>query len=330
MRFALVNGQRRTAEKGLTGICPACGGPVLAKCGEKKAHHWAHKRQCSDTWATGKETDWHLGWKNCFPEAWQERILKDVQSGEKHIADILTEHNLVLEFQHSPIDPEERRARERFYSQDGRRMVWVVDCTQHQRDLKRCWSYVENYYINIFRPSIVSFPDEFFPLKWIPISYVPVVLDTGWLINVYDKNGVCYCAMPCLFIFKFENEYYLGCKLFLKDEFIKLGCVCKPSSRNRVTTGKCATMTSLKTSGSGLSPYCQQKVLLVEGDRLVTSETFSMLYIGCCEPDLHGELCQRNMVRGKPYIPDSGVGRKEDIWLLSLSFLPYRLTWTTS
>ena len=92
-----------------------------------------------------------------------------------------------------------------------------------------------------------------------------------------------------------------------------LGCVCKPSSRNRVTTGKCATMTSLKTSGSGLSPYCQQKVLLVEGDRLVTSETFSMLYIGCCEPDLHGELCQRNMVRGKPYIPDSGVGRKEDI-----------------
>ena len=29
--------------------------------------------------------------------------------------------------------------------------------------------------------------------------------------------------------------------------------------------------------------------------------------------DLHGELCQRNMVRGKPYIPDSGVGRKEDI-----------------
>ena len=142
MRFALVNGQRRTAEKGLTGICPACGGPVLAKCGEKKSHHWAHKRQCSDTWATGKETDWHLGWKNCFPEAWQERILKDVQSGEKHIADILTEHNLVLEFQHSPIDPEERRAREYFYSQDGRRMVWVVDIREKKNDQKRCESYI--------------------------------------------------------------------------------------------------------------------------------------------------------------------------------------------
>ena len=142
MRFALVDGQRRTAEKGLIGICPACGGPVLAKCGEKKAHHWAHKRQCSDTWATGKETDWHLDWKNCFPEAWQERILKDTQSGEKHIADILTEHNLVLEFQHSPIDPEERRAREYFYSQDGRRMAWVVDIREKKNDQKRCESYI--------------------------------------------------------------------------------------------------------------------------------------------------------------------------------------------
>ena len=23
------------------------------------------------------------------------------------------------------------------------------------------------------------------------------------------------------------------------------------------------------------------------------------MYIGCCEPDLHGELCQRNTVRGR-------------------------------
>lgn len=72
-------------------------------------------------------------------------------------------------------------------------------------------------------------------------------------------------------------------------------------------------MTSLKTSGSDMSLYCRQNVLLEEGDRLVTSETFSLLYIGCCEPDRHGELCQRNMVRGKLYIPDSGVVRKEDI-----------------
>ena len=94
--------------------------------------------------------------------------------------------------------------------------------------------------------------------------------------------------------------------------------------------GKCAITTSLKTSGLDLSLYYRQKILLVEDDRLETSETFSMLYIGCFEPDHHGELCQRNTVRGKLYILDSGISRKEDILLLSLSFLPYRLIWTSS
>ena len=37
-------------------------------------------------------------------------------------------------------------------------------------------------------------------------------------------------------------------------------------------TGQCATMTSLKISGSDLSLYYRQKVLLEEGNLLVTSE----------------------------------------------------------
>lgn len=154
---------------------------------------------------------------------------------------------------------------------------------------------------------------------------VPVVIEGLRRLEYrgYDSAGVACVQRGELCITRAQGKLS-ALEEKLAKEPVSLGCVCKPSSRNRVTTGKCATMTSLKTSGSGLSPYCQQKVLLVEGDRLVTSETFSMLYIGCCEPDLHGELCQRNMVRGKPYIPDSGVGRKEDIWLLSLSFLPYR------
>ena len=48
------------------------------------------------------------------------------QAGEKHIADVKTERGDVLEFQHSPLDPQERRAREEFYQ----RMVWVVDGTR--------------------------------------------------------------------------------------------------------------------------------------------------------------------------------------------------------
>ena len=96
-------------------MCPFCNGAVIAKCGTHRVAHWAHRgmRDC-DTWAE-KETDWHLAWKSNFPAECQEFIQHDGQSGEKHIADVRTLYGLVIEFQHSPLDPLERAARERFY-----------------------------------------------------------------------------------------------------------------------------------------------------------------------------------------------------------------------
>jgi competence protein CoiA len=76
-------------------------------------------RDC-DTWAE-KETDCHRAWKNKFPAEYQAFIHHDRQSGEKHIADVGTPHGLVIEFQHSYLDPLERAARERFYGN----MVWA-------------------------------------------------------------------------------------------------------------------------------------------------------------------------------------------------------------
>ena len=61
------------------------------------------------------ETQWHRNWKNKFPIVWQEIFLHDEQTGELHIADVRTEHGLVIEFQHSHIKPEERISRENFY-----------------------------------------------------------------------------------------------------------------------------------------------------------------------------------------------------------------------
>ena len=112
---------------------PRCNGEVIAKCGTHRVSHWAHRgmRDC-DTWAE-KETDWHRAWKNNFPAECQEFIQHDGQSGEKHIADVRTPHGLVIEFQHSHLDPLERAARERFYGN----MVWVVDGTRLQRDYPR-------------------------------------------------------------------------------------------------------------------------------------------------------------------------------------------------
>jgi competence protein CoiA len=43
MEFSLVNGQRHEAQPNLSGKCQVCDQPAVAKCGEVKIWHWAHK-----------------------------------------------------------------------------------------------------------------------------------------------------------------------------------------------------------------------------------------------------------------------------------------------
>ncbi|WP_319409496.1 competence protein CoiA family protein [uncultured Desulfosarcina sp.] len=130
MKFALVNGEKTEATLGAKGICRACGSDLIAKCGEIKIHHWAHKgnRNCDPWWENEKE--WHRGWKGHFPVDWQEIIHRD-KNGEKHIADVKTDQGWVLEFQHSYLKPQERRERDAFYQN----LVWVVDGTRRERDI---------------------------------------------------------------------------------------------------------------------------------------------------------------------------------------------------
>jgi len=71
-------------------------------------------------------------WKNRFPKEWQEVIHHDL-SGEKHIADVKTPDGLIIEFQHSAINPEELASRESFY----KNMIWVVDGQRLSREAQR-------------------------------------------------------------------------------------------------------------------------------------------------------------------------------------------------
>ena len=132
MKYALLDGVKTTAIKGLKGQCQLCEAEVVAKCGDIKVHHWAHKSkiECDKWWDS--ETPWHRNWKNCVPVEWQEIVHKDA-NGEKHIADIKTPHGLVVEFQHSHISKEERDSREYFYEH----MIWIVDGTRRKTDLVR-------------------------------------------------------------------------------------------------------------------------------------------------------------------------------------------------
>lgn len=96
---------------------------MIAKCGRVKMWHWAHRSRsgCDPWWEN--ETEWHRGWKNRFLREWQEVVHIDPLDGQKHIADVKTPEGLVIEFQHSPIHPEELKSREEFY----KKLVWVVD-----------------------------------------------------------------------------------------------------------------------------------------------------------------------------------------------------------
>ena len=154
MQVALVESKRAKPQPGLKGTCQFCGGEMIANCGRVKVWHWSHKANppCDPWWEN--ETEWHRQWKNRFPLEWQEVVLFDQVTGEKHIADVRTPHGLVIEFQHSAIKPEEIAAREAFY----KNMIWIVDGTRGELD-----------------------PAYFNMGTWGPIEYDPLAYGIHWM-----------------------------------------------------------------------------------------------------------------------------------------------------
>lgn len=130
MKFAVVDGKRSEPQPKIRGSCPQCGAETVSKCGNHVVWHWAHKSlvHCDPWWEP--ETEWHREWKDRFPVEWQEIVLLDKSTGDRHIADIRTASGLVVEFQRSTIEPAEVQAREAFYQE----MVWIVDGCRNEFD----------------------------------------------------------------------------------------------------------------------------------------------------------------------------------------------------
>lgn len=184
MKFALVDNNRVIATKGAKGICPNCGSKVIARCGEIKVDHWAHNgiRNCDPWWEN--ETEWHRIWKDHFPSDWQEKTFTDTITGEKHRADIYTENELIIEFQHSHLDPKERLIREQFY----KNIIWVVDGTRLKRDYPRFLKGKDSFRsTNTQGQFMVDFPDECFPSSWIGSSR-PVIFDFKGTQEINDQG----------------------------------------------------------------------------------------------------------------------------------------------
>lgn len=197
MKFASIQGERREAQPGLSATCPSCGAAVIAKCGDHRVWHWAHRgvRTCDPWWES--ETEWHRAWKNEFPTGWQE-VVHIAPNGEKHVADVKTQSGMVIEFQHSFLAAEERVARESFY----RKMVWVVDGSRRKRDvaqlLKCIGSCVWGHPPFILH---VANHEECALLRDWKSSPVPVYFDLGaqedgvrvfWRLDPISRNGRAY------------------------------------------------------------------------------------------------------------------------------------------
>ena len=194
MKFANVNGQRQEAQPNLSGKCPACDHSMVAKCGEVRIWHWAHKRRrhCDPWWEN--ETEWHRAWKEQFPVHWQE-VVHEAENGEKHIADVKTDHGWVIEFQHSYIKPEERRSRDTFYP----KLIWVVNGARRKRD--------RTQFLNAWKRGMQvggnsrvrrAFSDKCVLLREWAGSHAPIFFDFGeevlWWLLSKSPNGPMYIA----------------------------------------------------------------------------------------------------------------------------------------
>lgn len=196
MKLALVNGQRQEAQPDLSGECPGCGSPVIARCGEVRMWHWAHRGRadCDRWWEP--ETEWHRDWKNQFPVDWQE-FVQEADDGERHRADVRTVSGWAIEFQHSYLKPEERRSREAFY----KKLVWVVNGLRRARDssqFRRAWADGRPVGTSVRS----TFLDECRLLREWAGSPAPVFVDFGkeqslaWLLTG-RSNGLAYItALP--------------------------------------------------------------------------------------------------------------------------------------
>lgn len=130
-------------------FCPE-GHPMVAKRGNVKVHHFAHKSNC-DCSCSDNKGDWHQEWQDRAKKEGQE-VRFNIENSTLtsntrcHIADICIQRDsitdpalpldckgYVIEIQHSNMDQKTMRERERFYTSQGYHLVWLFDT--------KLWSY---------------------------------------------------------------------------------------------------------------------------------------------------------------------------------------------
>jgi len=113
-----------------------------------------------------------VAWKSIVRESRCEVVIR--HGGITHRADIVGNRNTVIELQHSPISPDEVRARERFYGS----MIWVFDAA------------------GFFGNLVLEPKDDYATVSW----YYP-------RMALFLARKPVYLHLPCGNIFKLEHAY---------------------------------------------------------------------------------------------------------------------------
>lgn len=158
MLLAEHNGERVNAQKGIAASCPGCGAPVVAKCGDFQAHHWAHAAGTC-RYVDKEESEWHLKWKSVFP-----RSDVEIKFGN-HRADIFHQGR-VIELQNSPLKGGDLWAREACY---GDKLIWLLNGQTLGTGIETRKQYSE---------SVLSFRWKWAPRTW-AIAKNPIFLHNG-------------------------------------------------------------------------------------------------------------------------------------------------------
>lgn len=212
MLYALLNNQKIEAKPKLRANCPLCGKEVYSKCGEINIWHWAHLQEKScDNWYES-ETAWHKNWKNIFGEEHSEIIIS--KDGIKHIADIYTKENIVIELQNSKISKSTIKKRETFY---GERMFWIINGENFKNNFKLIhedrFFGVSQGLVHKDSGILIKRDEKLFEWKWShkswEISKRPIFIDFGDenLVRIITGMGTSLCVGKIVCKKKFLEKY---------------------------------------------------------------------------------------------------------------------------
>ena len=133
--------------------CEICDTNLIARKGDVKVHHFAHKsgeRNC-DSW-NKPLTEWHLKWQDFFKVNNYGKLEYVIQNNNvKHRTDIYTNKHYCIEIQHSNINHDDIANREFFY---GEKMFWIVDGTKDK--FKFYFKTQNNYFVGKFNKDYIQ------------------------------------------------------------------------------------------------------------------------------------------------------------------------------